>query len=188
MPKASKQARLSAAASIIVFGLDKGRKLRAGWFTKDHADLAMKAAAANGFSVLKIADEVHRNFAAKLRAGKVHATGDGLLPVVGRQVFAQIEAAAGVDLSNTKKSKASGVLGDIVYRGIPRTWDEIDVGHLVIAQESLKDGWYEAIVIARDGDRLRVRWRDFPKYAAFERPLIAIALPCPTPSDTAQAE
>lgn len=188
MPKPSKQARTSPDASVIVFGLDKAKKLRAGWFTTNQADLAMKAAAANGFSVLEIGDDAHRKLVAKLRVGKVHATGDRLLPVVGRQIFAQIEAVAGVNLSNTKRSKVSGVLSDIVYRGIPRSWDEIDVGHLVIAQESLKDGWYEAIVIARDGDRLRVRWRDFPKYAAFERPLIAIALPCPTPSDTAQAE
>jgi hypothetical protein len=31
---------------------------------------------------------------------------------------------------------------------------------LVIAQESLEDGWYEAIVVERNGDMLNLRWRD----------------------------
>lgn len=186
MPNTTKPTHSKAVASVILFGLDKEKKLRAGWFTKDHLELAIKAAAANGFSVLKIEGDAHRKLVAKLKVGNVHAAGNGLIPVVGRQIFAQIEAAAGANVSNTK-TKAGGALGDIAYRGIPRTWDEIDVGHLVIAQESLKDGWYEAIVIARDGDRLKVRWRDFPKYAPFERPLTAIALPCPTPQAEAQA-
>ena len=37
-------------------------------------------------------------------------------------------------------------------RGLPRSWDEIAPGHLVIAQESLDYGWWEAIVLDRKGD------------------------------------
>ena len=46
--------------------------------------------------------------------------------------------------------------------GLPTSWDDIAVGHLVIAQESLDDGWWEAIVLARDGDMLTLKWRDYP--------------------------
>jgi hypothetical protein len=35
--------------------------------------------------------------------------------------------------------------------GLPATWDDIAAGHLVIAQEGLKEGWWEAIVLGRDG-------------------------------------
>jgi hypothetical protein len=45
--------------------------------------------------------------------------------------------------------------------GLPATWDEIAVGHLVIAHEGVKDGWWEAIVLARDGDMLTLKWRDY---------------------------
>ena len=45
--------------------------------------------------------------------------------------------------------------------GLPATWDDIAVGHLVIAHEGVKDGWWEAIVLARDGDMLTLRWRDY---------------------------
>ena len=42
-----------------------------------------------------------------------------------------------------------------VATGLPRTWDEIAPGHLVIAQEAL--GWWEAIVLGRHGDMFTVR-------------------------------
>lgn len=181
MPKAAKS-RATITPAVIVFGTDKAKKLRAGWFSKGEAELAAKAAEANAFNILKITTEADRKLAAKLKPGRVHLSGDGFLPVAGRQIFAQLAAVVGVE-TGSKSSKASSVLGEIQYRGIPTSWDEIGVGHLVIAQESPKDGWYEAIVIARDGDRLKVRWRDYPKLAAFERPMFCIALPCPTPNN-----
>jgi hypothetical protein len=51
-----------------------------------------------------------------------------------------------------------------VAQGYPRDWDDISVGHLVIAQASVEEGWWEAIVIAREGDTLTMRWRDYPGY------------------------
>ena len=45
--------------------------------------------------------------------------------------------------------------------GLPATWDDIAVGHLVIAHENAIDGWWEAIVLARDGDILTLNWRDY---------------------------
>src|SRR6516225_352187 len=45
--------------------------------------------------------------------------------------------------------------------GLPTNWNEITVGHLVIAHESAIEGWWEAIVLARDGDMLTLKWRDY---------------------------
>jgi hypothetical protein len=61
-------------------------------------------------------------------------------------------------------------------RGLPRTWDEIAPGHLVIAQESLEYGWWEAIVIARKDDVFTLRFRDYPHLPKFARHRSAIAL------------
>src|SRR5919112_250042 len=36
----------------------------------------------------------------------------------------------------------------------PASWDEIQVGSLVIAHESPEDGWWEAIVVAVENDQL----------------------------------
>ncbi len=52
----------------------------------------------------------------------------------------------------------------------------IGPGHLVIAQESHENGWWEAICIKRDGDMLTLRFRDYPKLPRFSRHRAAVAL------------
>jgi hypothetical protein len=42
-------------------------------------------------------------------------------------------------------------------------------------------GWWEAIVLAREGDMLKLRWRDFPKQAQVSRHVSAVALLNPQP-------
>jgi len=42
-----------------------------------------------------------------------------------------------------------------------QSWNEIAPGHLVIAQESAEDGWWEAIVIDRKADTLTLQFRDY---------------------------
>jgi hypothetical protein len=59
---------------------------------------------------------------------------------------------------------------------LPISWDDIGVGHLVIAHENAIEGWWEAIVLARDGDMLTLKWRDYPQQANVVRHLGAVAL------------
>ena len=64
-------------------------------------------------------------------------------------------------------------------RGLARSWDEIAAGYLVIAQESLEYGWWEAIVLDRKGDSFTLRYRDYPHLPKFVRHRSGIALMCP---------
>jgi hypothetical protein len=57
-----------------------------------------------------------------------------------------------------------------------QSWNEIAPGHLVIAQESAKDGWWEAIVIDRKADTLTLQFRDYPSQPKIVRHRSAIAL------------
>jgi len=57
-----------------------------------------------------------------------------------------------------------------------QSWNEIASGHLVIAQESAKDGWWEAIVIDRKADSLTLQFRDYPTLPKIVRHRSAIAL------------
>jgi hypothetical protein len=59
--------------------------------------------------------------------------------------------------------------------------DDVAVGHLVIAQEGKWDGWWEAIVLARDGDMLTLKWRDYPDHANVRRHAGSVALLKPSP-------
>jgi hypothetical protein len=59
---------------------------------------------------------------------------------------------------------------------LPRTWEEIAPGHLVIARESFECGWWEAVVIERSGDLLTLKHRDYPSIPNFVRHRSAVAL------------
>jgi hypothetical protein len=69
------------------------------------------------------------------------------------------------------------------HRQLPKNWDNIEVGHLVIAHENMIEGWWEAIVIATDNDMLTLRWRDYPKQENVVRHRTAVALVKPTAAD-----
>jgi hypothetical protein len=59
---------------------------------------------------------------------------------------------------------------------LPKTWNEIAIGSLVIGHESHADGWWEAIVTEVRGDILTLRWRDYPGQAAVTRNRKDVAL------------
>jgi len=63
-----------------------------------------------------------------------------------------------------------------VAQGYPRDWDDISVGHLVIARDDADAGWWEAIVTDRAGDLVTMRWRDYPGYPKFVQHRTAVAL------------
>jgi hypothetical protein len=55
---------------------------------------------------------------------------------------------------------------------------------LVIAHESATPGWWEAIVLARDGDMLTLKWRDYPWQTNVVRHATTVALLKPDPVAT----
>jgi hypothetical protein len=91
-----------------------------------------------------------------------------------------LEPQAAVNTAGDKESLPAA-------RGLPRTWGEIGPGHLVIAQESLEYGWWEAIVLARKDDAFTLRYRDYPQLPKFVRHRSGIALMNP-PTDEAKPE
>jgi hypothetical protein len=52
------------------------------------------------------------------------------------------------------------------------------------AKVGVDDGWWEAIVVARDGDMLTLKWRDYPLQANAVQHAGAVALLKPTPVNT----
>ena len=57
-------------------------------------------------------------------------------------------------------------------------------GHLVLFHEGLGDGWWEAIVVNRSGDKVTLRCWDYPGYSKFTMRIADIALMAtPLPPD-----
>lgn len=148
---------------VIMFGLDKDRKPRGARFTGENEALLAKAAAAMGFRLAVPVTKKHFEVANKLPAGKIHATGSGLVPVVDQPLYDQIISLVG------------GEPGAI-STPLPKSSAQLAPGHLVIAQASVEDGWWPAIIIKRSSDAVTLKWRDFPSEPEIVRPVSALAL------------
>jgi hypothetical protein len=164
------------APSLIVLGYDQNHKPQGARFSATEAELVAKAAQLMDLKVYQAATEDLAVLAKKLPVGRLYSNGRGFVPNVRQSLYSEIIATLVVE-----PQAAVGKNPDEppVATGLPRTWDEIAPGHLVIAQETLEYGWWEAIVIARTGDMLTLRFRDYPKLPKFVRHRNAIALMSP---------
>ena len=179
-------------APLVLFGLDSRGKSKGARFGKKHADLAIKAASQLALQVLACQDPELAEIAARLPVGRVHATGRTFVPFIGRDLYDQLLAAAGNgNLAQPPAPPASGASGNAAGSRppgsspkLPRNWQEIGVGDLVLFQECLEDGWYEAIVVEAVGDMFTLRWRDWPRARRFARHRLRLGLlyPGPQPS------
>jgi len=167
----------TASAPLIVLGYDENHKPRAARFPATDAELVGKAAQLMDLKVYAAASEDLAALAKKLPAGRLYGNGRGFVPNIRQSLYSEII----VTLVREPQVAAIGKDQDElpVATGLPRTWDEIAPGHLVIAQEALDYGWWEAIVLGRDGDMFTLRFRDYPKLPKFARHRTAIALMSP---------
>ena len=182
---------LKAGPALVVHGLDSNGKPRAAQFKSPQASVALKAAALMNLTTFNITTAEQAAIAAKLPAGRLYSNGKGFVPFVRRDLYASLlDAVAGRKRREKAKTAIraadrkdpivrSGTAADPTSpmpHGLPRTWSKIEVGHLVIAHSSIEEGWWEAIVTARDGDVLTLRFRDYSKVEPFKRPLSDIGL------------
>jgi len=165
------------AAPLIVLGYDETYKPRGARFPAADAALVTKAAALMDLKVYEAATEDLAALAKKLPVGRLYGNGRGFVPNIRQSLYTEIivthVAESDVDPIGKNQDEPP------VATGLPVTWDEIAPGHLVIAQEALDYGWWEAVVIARDGDMFTLRFRDHPKLPKFVRHRNAIALMSP---------
>ena len=171
----------------ILFGTDEHGKPRAAWFEAANPELITKAAAAMKLQLLRPVTASQIELAKKLPVGRIHANGTGFVPPIRGDLYSELKLAAepsqqsGTTASTVAPSPASAATAPA--QGLPKDWDSIEVGHLVIAQENLIEGWWEALVIATDNDMLTLRWRDYPKVPPITRHRTAVALIKPAAAD-----
>ncbi len=173
MTKTTTRAADKASSSpLIVLGYDDQQKPCGARFQDADPKLVTEAAKAMGLSVYSAANGEVGALAKKLPVGRLYATGKGFVPNIRQSLYSQlIVALAGEPQAALAKDEPPPVAS-----GLPKNWDEIAPGHLVIAQETLEYGWWEAVVLERNGDMLTLRFRDHPKLPKFARHRAAIAL------------
>ena len=182
--KSSGAPTTAATPPLIVLGFDDQQKPRGARFIDAKPDLVTKAADLMGFKVYEASPPEVAEAAKKLPLGRLYANGRGFVPNIRQSLYSDLVVALGLEPQaalNTSGDKDSLP----VPLGLPRSWDEVAPGHLVIAQESLEYGWWEAIVLDRKGDTFTLQYRDYPHLPRFVRHRSGIALMSP-PADDAK--
>jgi hypothetical protein len=184
--KRSSSSAPAPATPLIVLGFDDQQKPRGAKFVDAKPDLVTKAADVMGLKVYEASPPEIAELAKKLPLGRLYANGRGFVPNIRQSLYSDLVVALGLE-PQAALSKNGDKDGLPAARGLPRSWDEIAAGHLVIAQESLEYGWWEAIVLERKGDTFSLQYRDYPHLPKFVRHRSGIALMCPATDDAKPA-
>src|ERR1700730_5742193 len=180
--KSSTAPATTATPPLIVLGFDDQQKPRGARFVDAKPDLVTKAADLLGFKVYEARSEDVAEIAKKLPLGRLYANGRGFVPNVRQSLYSDLVVVLGQEPDAALSRNGNGLQAAL---GRPRSWDELGPGHLVIAQESLQYGWWEAIVLARKGDTFTLQYRDYPHLPKFVRHRSGIAMMSP-PTDEAK--
>ena len=192
MTKKAESKKSEASDPLFVLGLDAG-KPRGARFA-ECTDVAVLAAAKMGLSLIHPASAAFSELAQKLPKGRVYASGKAFVPNIRRDLYDKLIAVTEIpgDGSQVVKPEQSFVDRadhDVeqvacispMIPGLPRSWESVGVGHMVLIHESPADGWWEAVVIHREAEVLTLRFRDYPKQPSFVRHISTIGLVNPGP-------
>jgi hypothetical protein len=151
--------------TVVLFGLDSHEQPRGAQFVGEDEALLIRMAKGMGLRMASPIALHHLAVTSKLPKGDAHATGLRAVPQIALELYEKLNALVG------------GETG-VITPSQPKTWDEIEPGHLVIAQDSLADGWWPAVVVKRhDSTRtLILRWREYPGQGEVARPIDSVAL------------
>jgi hypothetical protein len=180
--KSSAAAAIAASPTLIVLGFDDQQKPRGARFVDAKPDLVTKAADLLGFKVFQATPPEVAEIAGKLPLGRLYANGRGFVPNIRQSLYSDLVVVLGQEPDAALSRNGNGLP---VALGLPRSWDELAPGHLVIAQEALEYGWWEAIVLDRQGDTFTLQYRDYPHLPKFVRHRSGIAMMSP-PTDEAK--
>jgi hypothetical protein len=199
MTKKADRTQTDTNSGLFVFGLDDNGKPRGARFSEAKDDVVK---AALDMKCWVVADPVPPDFmplGMKLPLGRLYASGRAFIPNIRRHLYDKLFAAKGtkasfstvweraeppVDLpGNASSSPERGYVPPLAP-GLPRSWDAIEAGHMVLMHESPEDGWWEALVLNRENEILTLRFRDYPRLPTRVRHISTVALvnPGSTPS------
>lgn len=164
-PKATKPSTpKQPKTTIILFGLDEhDEKPRGAQFIGGDEALLTRMAKGMGLRMASPVAAHHLAVTSKLPKGDIHATGVKAVPQIELGLLEQLDTLVG------------GQPG-VIAKTQPASWDRIEPGHLVVAMDTLTDGWWPAVVIKRHERNLVIKWRDFPGQGKFIRDVNSVAL------------
>jgi hypothetical protein len=154
------------------------RQVRAAWFDLAHRTVLTEAAAQPQHALVEIEATKLKELAPDIQPGKLAANGKpDILPLALVGPFQRLLELAKVGALVTKAAvPATAPASATAKSDVPPPWSEIVVGSVVLASEGGENGWFECVVVAFDGNSVRLRWRDYPDVAPFYRPVNRLGL------------
>jgi hypothetical protein len=158
----------SAEPALIVFGLDDAKKAHASWFGPLDAELAERAAGFMRMRALQVVTAEQRELALQLPQGRIFESGKGFVPFAKMAAYERLSAF--IEAFDPPPPELEEAALPPVATNVPRRWEDIGVGSLVLACEGEMQGWFEAVVVEDKGESLFVLcWRDWPEEPALVR-------------------
>src|SRR4051794_4327657 len=174
MTKKAETKNSEASDPLFVLGLDAG-KPRGARFAECR-DVAVTAAAKMGLNSVHPASAAFAELAQKLPKGRVYASGKAFVPNIRRDLYDKLIAVTQMpgdgsqvvkpeQSSPDRTDESAGQVACIspTIPGLPRSWESVGIGHMVLIHESPEDGWWEAVVLSREAEVLTLRFRDYPR-------------------------
>jgi hypothetical protein len=160
---------------FFVFGLDAEGKPRGARFTEFN-ERALSFALSLGLIGVHPASAKFVELGMKLPPGRIYSSGKGFIPNVRRDLVKGLTAVLASAGDESQKHQQSGTAPPVAA-GLPRSWDQIAVGQLVLATgDEPQDGFWECIVEGREDQVLTLRLRDYPEQGTYVRHLAQVAL------------
>lgn len=178
------KATVNPVGPIVLFGIDQHGKPQAAHFPADQAGLVSKAAEQLHLRMLTVTDPAVAEIVAQLPAGRIHANGKGAVPNVRADLYAKLlttaqppggSSALPEASRNGGRSRGDGSsLKKPVQHRLPKDWDDIVPGDLVVAHHQEDGCWYEAVVVEQNADLFTLRWREWRWRVARHRQSLAL--------------
>jgi hypothetical protein len=188
MGKQPEKKTVNAPDKLFVFGLDDDGKPRGARFPEFN-EKVLNAASQMKLTSVHAASPAVTDIAMKLPVGRLYASGKAFVPPIRRDLLGKLKAALEVPgdesqvhqpvpAPSPEKAKAGGV----VAAGLPRTWESIDVGQLVLVEDDDPGyGWWPCLVTKREDQVLTLRLRDYPDKGTYVRHIAQVGLLNPGP-------
>lgn len=192
MGKQPEKKTANAPDKLFVFGLDEDGKPRGARFAEFN-EKVVSAAAQMKLASVHPASAAVTEIGMKLPVGRLYASGKAFVPPIRRDLLEKLKtalAAAGdksqVHQPTPGASKAAENAKDkqgILAAGLPRSWDGIEVGHVVLVPDDSPEeyGYWPCVVLKREDQVLTLRLRDYPDKGTYVRHVAQVGLLNPGP-------
>lgn len=178
-PKPAKATTAKPETFFYVFGVNESGKPRGARFVAAQADSISDVLQAMKLTICHDTSPRMTELGMKLPLGRIYARGKAFVPFIRKEHYEQLRAA---QFGPPSAPAGQEIPPDqIANSEVAKSWDEVTPGRHVLAHASHIEGWWEAVIVAREDEIVTLTWRDYPEEGQVRRHITSLALTHPGP-------